>query len=63
MVLAAGLQRISMLPGERARQNLLRKPLKFIADKPKVGGSLRLLQLAWSVDDETLRNKRVPASG
>jgi hypothetical protein len=33
---------------------LLRKPLKFIADKPKVGGSLRLLQSAWPVDDKTL---------
>jgi len=32
--------------------------LKFIADKPKVGGSLRLLQPAWSLDDEALRNER-----
>ena len=54
MVPAAGLQRISMLPGERARQNLLRKPLKFIADKPKVDGGLCLLQSAWPVDDKTL---------
>ena len=38
-------------------------PLKFIADKPKVGGSLRLLQLAWSLDDEALRNERAPAGG
>ena len=38
-------------------------PLKFIADKPKVGVNIRLLQLAWSVDDETLRNKQAPASG
>ena len=27
------------------------------------GGGLRLLQPAWSVDDEALRNKRAPASG
>ena len=27
------------------------------------GGGLRLLQPAWSVDDETLRNERAPASG
>ena len=27
------------------------------------GGSLCLLQPAWSVDDETLRNERAPASG
>ncbi len=27
------------------------------------GGGLRLLQPPWSVDDETLRNKRAPASG
>ena len=33
-------------------------PLKFIADKPKVGGRLRLLQPAWSLDDEILRNER-----
>ena len=38
-------------------------PLKFIADKPKVGGNIRLLQPAWSVDDEALRNKQAPASG
>ena len=38
-------------------------PLKFIADKPKVGGNIRLLQPAWSVDDEAVRNKRAPASG
>ena len=42
-VLAASLRRTSTLPGERARQNLLRKPLKFIADKPKASGGLRLL--------------------
>ena len=38
-------------------------PLKFIADKPKVGGNIRLLQPAWSVDDKAIRNKRAPASG
>ena len=27
------------------------------------GGGLRLLQLAWSLDDEALRNERAPASG
>ena len=27
------------------------------------GGGLRLLQSAWSVDDEAVRNKRAPASG
>ncbi len=54
---------VQALPGEKVRQNSHRKPLKFIADKPKVGVNIRLLQLAWSVDDETLRNKRAPASG
>lgn len=63
MVPAASLRRTSTLPGEKVRQNSHRKPLKFIADKPKVGVNIRLLQLAWSVDDETLRNKQAPASG
>ena len=27
------------------------------------GGGLRLLQPAWSVDDEAVRNKQAPASG
>ena len=54
---------VSHIPGEKAAVSNGDIPLKFIADKPKVGVNIRLLQLAWSVDDETLRNKRAPASG
>ena len=54
---------VNHIPGEKAAVSNGDIPLKFIADKPKVGVNIRLLQLAWSVDDETLRNKRAPASG